>query len=71
MAYVTISANSNINQDGLENTVIYYPDSTERNQVKEFYSRTEKSIQAFKKKELTLNYLSRSVTHKLLNGGVQ
>jgi len=71
MAYVTISANSNINQDGLEKAFIYYPDSAERNQVKEFYSRTEKSIQAFKKKELTLNHLSRSVTDKLLAGGVQ
>ena len=65
MAYVTVSANSNINQGGLEQLHVYYPDQHEIDQVKAFYKGVYQALIILHEKQRNVNQLFRKITSNL------
>lgn len=66
MAYVTVSANSNINQGGLEQLHVYYPDQHEIDQVKAFYKGVYQALIILHEKQRNVNQLFRKITSNLI-----
>ena len=67
MAYVTVSANSNINQGGIEQLHVYYPNQNEINQTKAVYRGIYQALTVLRKKQRNVNQLTRKITNKLLD----
>lgn len=67
MAYVTVSANSNINQGGIEQLHVYYPNQNEINQTKAVCRSIYQALTVLRKKQRNVNQLTGKITNKLLD----
>ena len=67
MAYVTVSANSNINQGSIEQLHVYYPNQNEINQTKAVYRGIYQALTVLRKKQRNVNQLTMKITNSLLD----
>lgn len=67
LSYATSSANTNINQESLEQLTLYYPTQKEQQKIADFLSSADQKIQQFRRKKELLEEYKKGVMQKLFS----